>query len=562
VIWRGITCFACFCMKFRWSHALLPAALALLAVVYVRFEPLKWAHYTDPVVYLSGAQSLAEGHGYRYAPYVQEPRIACHPPLQSAYLALFWWAAPSFPDNLPVLYGAMILLALAAFVLFHLVARHSGVPAWLTPLLILAWGLGSAWGTLIYAFFSDILFVILWLGLALYWLRNPDPDRERTWFATGLFLALLYLTRSAALPLIGVTALWLYARARRGQGGWTALAACLAPVLAAGLMWKAYKTGAPGYGDYIFHRISEEAGWAGLLSVMQENAFAYLTGQGFLQALLPGLVNLPSSDLLGNTILSPILTLLFMLGGWLLMAMWAYGCFWKGTPLDRLGGVMVVAYLLELTVYPTALGERGLFPVLPFILIWSWKGRELVVRRPWMTRLAPATTTVLLAATVATNGIRFTSDMGYLQHSNYADDLQEIGDWLRTNTPPETVVAAALSEPVMHLHHVSDRRVIENYFQPTPWFSIVSHGMRGSPNADYLLLSWYSWMTLDESNFNRFDLVARSSRSHYRLYRVGRSVRNQSVKSLPEETSSTPASPVSSPIPTPNPSHSPRELQP
>ena len=449
-------------MNPRWTHTLLPAALALLAVMYVRFEPLQWAHYTDPVVYLSGAQSLAEGEGYRYAPYVNTPVIACHPPLQSAYLSLFWRLSPHFPGNLSLLYAAMILISLAAFILFHRVALRSGLPPWLPPLLILTWGLAAAWGTLIYAFFSDILFVALWLTLALYWLRSPDPDRARTWLITGILLALLYLARSAALPLIGVIALILYAKGRRGQS-WMPALVCLAPVLLTAILWKIYKTGAPGYGDYIFHRVSEEGGWSGLMAVIGDNAIEYLTGVGFLQALLPGLLNLPSSDLLQGTFLSPVLIVLFMVAGWLFMALWIHG-FWRmGTSLDRVGGCMVIAYLLQLTIYPTSLGERGLFPALPFVLIWAWKGRSLLLGKPCLDRLLAPATILFLMGNILANGVTFSRSMAYLQHTNYADDLAEIGDWLRTNTPPDTIVAAALSEPVLHLHHLSNRRVIENY---------------------------------------------------------------------------------------------------
>jgi hypothetical protein len=243
-----------------------------------------------------------------------------------------------------------------------------------------------------------------------------------------------------------------------------------------------------------------------------------MSGLGFLHTLLPGLMNLPSSPGLLGTNLSPLLTALGMVGGWVFTACWVYGCWRNGSTLDRVGGWMVVAYLLQLTIYPVKLGERGLFPALPFVLIWAWKGRSLIFKWPAKERILAGATALFLVVNAVGNGVGFVRAMRYLQHSRFADDLAEIGDWLRTNTPPATVIAACLSEPVMHLHHFSQRRVMENYFQPQPWFSIVSQSLPHSPSADYLLFSWYSWTKPEEASCN-LTLVAQSSRSHFRLYR-------------------------------------------
>src|SRR3954447_25305273 len=77
------------------------SVLLMLAVFYTRNAPTHLAHYTDPVIYLSGAQSIAEGNGYRFITHVGTPKIGCHPPLQSTYLALFWSLNSNFPQNLP-----------------------------------------------------------------------------------------------------------------------------------------------------------------------------------------------------------------------------------------------------------------------------------------------------------------------------------------------------------------------------------------------------------------------------------------------------------------------------
>ena len=59
----------------RWSVWVLWLALAVLACFHLRYLPTQLAHYTDPVIYLSGAESLANGEGYHFATHVGNTRI-------------------------------------------------------------------------------------------------------------------------------------------------------------------------------------------------------------------------------------------------------------------------------------------------------------------------------------------------------------------------------------------------------------------------------------------------------------------------------------------------------
>jgi len=81
----------------RSSVWVLWLALAVLACFHLRYLPTQLAHYTDPVIYLSGAESLANGEGYHFATHVGNMRIGCHPPLHAAYLSLFCRLYPEFP---------------------------------------------------------------------------------------------------------------------------------------------------------------------------------------------------------------------------------------------------------------------------------------------------------------------------------------------------------------------------------------------------------------------------------------------------------------------------------
>src|SRR5437762_2035892 len=69
--------------------------LLALAAIYRQFEPTNCGS-SDTSIYFSGAQSLAEGRGYKLLAYANEPPITLYPPAQAAYLSLLWRINPNF----------------------------------------------------------------------------------------------------------------------------------------------------------------------------------------------------------------------------------------------------------------------------------------------------------------------------------------------------------------------------------------------------------------------------------------------------------------------------------
>ena len=188
---------------------------------------------------------------------------------------------------------------------------------------------------------------------------------------------------------------------------------------------------------------------------------------------------------------------------------------------QRLFGLVVFVYLLELCLYPDGLGERVLYPVLPFVLVWAWQSSASFQSAIHRSKAFSWAAVIFLVLNVVGNASSFASAMTYLDSCSHREELSEVGDWLRHNSPPEAVVAATMSEPVMHFYHYSGRKVVENYFQKQPCFSIVGDSLIGTRNADYLLLDWYSSLTVGDLNFRSFHLAKSSSFGRYRLYRVG-----------------------------------------
>ncbi len=493
-------------------------ALAVLLVFHLRFVPTQLAHYTDPLIYLAGAESIAEGHGYRFITHAGTPHIGCQPPLNSAYLALFWKLNPQFPENVGLLYGGLFLLVAATFILFYRYAVKNGMPPVVAAALILAWGLSAQWGTLLWGFMSDILFGALALGLANYWWEAKDAMSVRRWLVTGIFLALMYLTRTAATPFLGVVALIVGVLSWKHRTVKPALA-CLLPIIAAVLLWKWWAADAPSYIDYIKFRVGEQGGWVAVFKYNFDSTLDYLSGLGFVRCVFSPMLDLPSNPSISNTALSPALTALLMIFCWAFTALWVFG-FWRArTKQQVVVGCLVGAYLLQLCVYPANLSERALYAVLPFVLIWAWKGMSVALERwPRLRWVRPALL-VMVSACVVGNSFAFAHSGNYLNVCSRRNELVEIGAWLRTNSPPDTLVAATLMEPTMHFYKYSERRVVENYFQKEPSFSVAAHSTNGGARATYVLLNWYSNLKAEELN-GGLQLAKASARGSYRLYRV------------------------------------------
>ncbi|PYQ46549.1 MAG: hypothetical protein DMF78_26130 [Acidobacteria bacterium] len=74
------------------------------------------AAWDDSLVYLVGAKSLAEGHGYRLLNLPEAPPLRMYPPAFPAMLSVLWRLSPDYPSNLPLL-KSVGLVAAAAFAL-------------------------------------------------------------------------------------------------------------------------------------------------------------------------------------------------------------------------------------------------------------------------------------------------------------------------------------------------------------------------------------------------------------------------------------------------------------
>jgi hypothetical protein len=95
----------------RWLFAIVLIAVA----VYIASIDAT-AAWDDSLVYLVGAKSLAEGHGYRLLNLPGAPSLRMYPPAFPAMLSVLWRLSPDYPSNLPLLKSVGVIAA-AAFAL-------------------------------------------------------------------------------------------------------------------------------------------------------------------------------------------------------------------------------------------------------------------------------------------------------------------------------------------------------------------------------------------------------------------------------------------------------------
>jgi hypothetical protein len=501
---------------------LLLSALFILSVFYIRNAPTQLAHYTDPVIYLAGAQSIAEGNGYRFATHVGTPKIGCHPPLQSSYLALFWRMRPKFPDNIALLYGAMVLLVLAGFTLFFWYAVTNGVRPIVAALLALAWGTSIPWCALVYSFMSDVLFILLATALVIFWSKKADANAWRTWLITGALVALMYLTRTAAMVVAGILAVAVLVRSFKLRQAGLALA-YFATVVPAVVLWKLWGRGTPNYSDYIQFRLEAQGGLRGAIQEILSSTLSYLSGLDLNHGLFPGFMDLPSNPAIIKTVWSPILTAAVMLLCWGFIGLAAAG-WWRSrtSARERVLGFIAVAYLAQLCVYPAHIGERAVYVLVPLVVVWACRGTALLPVRVVQSTVWRFGIVVFLALAAVTNVTSCARFMAYLNECSQPQELKQAGEWLRANSPPDAIVAATLSEPTAHFYNYSGRRVVENFFHQHPdfKFSVAKHSIQPVPHADYILLCWYSTLTVKDFAGYDVELAFASANRKYRLYRV------------------------------------------
>ncbi len=206
----------------RVDAVVLALALAAGVVAALAMEPRRAGLVHDDAIYLSVAQSLAEGRGYRLANLPTTPVQTKYPPLYSGYQSLVWRVAPPYPANLPWLkaINAITLVAIVCLLSLWYRRRFGRADVWHLPFLALTamspWLLPYVDYTL-----TDLPFFALCLG-ALCLADEPRAvegavgaaGRPAKGWVVGIVVGAAFLVRQAALPLAAAVAVVWLARRR------------------------------------------------------------------------------------------------------------------------------------------------------------------------------------------------------------------------------------------------------------------------------------------------------------------------------------------------------------
>ncbi|NUP02288.1 MAG: hypothetical protein HOW59_30635 [Nonomuraea sp.] len=192
----------------------LAAALRVLVMLGYDTAQLYWY---DSFTYLDTAVHL-------------RPQAAFHP----AGYSWFLWALRPF-HSVEVIAGAQHAMGLGLGLMIYTLLRRRSLPGWGATLATVPVLFDPAFVRLEHAVLSDLQVIVLVTAALLVLMWRREPGRLSLWAAAlaGLLLALAGLTRTAAVPLLVLAALWLLLR----RAPWRTVAAL---VLAGALPLAAY----------------------------------------------------------------------------------------------------------------------------------------------------------------------------------------------------------------------------------------------------------------------------------------------------------------------------------
>ncbi|WP_336216706.1 hypothetical protein [Nonomuraea sp. LPB2021202275-12-8] len=175
------------------AHRLFGVALVLAAalrvLVMLGYDTAQ-VYWYDSFTYLDTAVHM-------------QPRGAFHP----AGYAWFLWLMRPF-HSVHLIAGVQHVLGLGIAVMMYALLRRRGLPGWGAGLATLPVLFDPSFVRLEHAILSDLQVIALLVAalLALMW---REEVTVRAAAAAGLLIALAGLTRTAAVPLLGLAALWL-----------------------------------------------------------------------------------------------------------------------------------------------------------------------------------------------------------------------------------------------------------------------------------------------------------------------------------------------------------------
>lgn len=476
-----------------WPWLAAGAALFTGYLTLALASPTSVGFWGDDAVYVSTAQSLARGTGYRHAEIASQPLQTKYPILYPALLALVFLIEPDYPRNVPLM---LAWNALAAAVMAPLAALYWRRVFGASVRLAVALGALVAIAPTVLAFIrypmSELVYAALALG-ALFcfdarYARAPSRPGAIAWLVAAALLAgLAALTRTLGLSLAAALTVAPLLRRRWFDAALVAalLALCLAP-------WWLWQAGAAeenaalqtafleayelDYGLWLPERAGQ------LLDVAVRNLVGTAFALGFFQLALPrGLFEWAFA---GPWVATAALHLVCDLA--LLLVVLGFAASLRAGP--RALHLYAIAYAAIVLTWPFP-PYRFLVPWTPFLLYFLAEGlrtglRAIAARSPGevatrVWRAGAAASWLLLAALFLAEGARIAASTPRDFYAREArldlTEAQALAEWIRAHTEESDVIA---SWRPAQLYLASGRRGFNTWAEADPYAARFSPDRR------------------------------------------------------------------------------------
>ncbi len=388
----------------HWPHCLALGVFAL--ALWAQPIGAMAGAFFDDGIYLTLAEALAMGEGYRNVHLPGAPPAVHHPLLYSLALSVLWRLWPVFPDNMTLfqLFDAAALAGAAWIIAAH--AKRWSSPAFAQyialPLGFMAFPLLNLVGMR----FAEPLYLLLWAGAVA--VADRDATTYRSAVVAGALAGLATLARSVGITIVAGVALALAIRKRPRQAISAAVAGAV--TTAPWLVWTALQGSridtriAANYGSYL--QVAQQSGLSGLVPGDYLGALTPLAE--LLLPRLPSMLWHPAAVAIGAiavwggvVVAKRAPALVASLGAYLLLA-----SFWFWFP-DRFVWIILPWLLVLLVAGAAEAWRRGLALRVPVVVLmlacgvgYGWREAMSLARRGFdaPTRRISAPFTILAPA--------------------------------------------------------------------------------------------------------------------------------------------------------------------
>jgi len=474
--------------------------MALISLVYLLLVNGHWKPTWDSAIYITVSRALATGHGYTYMGYAHTKYPFMFPLLLAPITGIFGY-------NFLLMRLLIVLTGLGAIWLTFILIR--GIAGTWIALAVMA--LTAASYPLMFEatrVLSDLPYMFFSM-LALILIRRYGEKRDalnKSGVITSILILTSYFTRGVGVSLAAAAFLYLLLEGESGEGFRLKLrkAAFIGVTfLIPALLWTIRnRTISPekrlpsilreslGYGRELIlvnpsDPYSRTIGFWDLIVRLRRNIVYY---EGLISNIVSGRVG-------GGAALAHVISAVVLIG-------LIYCLIRRRTIVEYYFPLYMLVYL----AWPSWQGERFLVPVIPFIFYYLLKTAELILisiesairlkfsiggkTRSLMGKAS------LLMLTLLLIGLNRNPDLNIIKaehakpyYSRIVSDFLDVINWIRVNTPPETIV---VSDRPSWVYLLSGRKTFSFPWVPNPNEVIgFIHGI----GADYVIVNPISSVT-------------------------------------------------------------------